>query len=359
ARAGGLLAVPFDLERLQVTGPPVSILEGVSMSSAFGIAQFSPSANGSLAYVLGGSSGGEGNLLWVDRNGAARPLPAPSRGYMSPRLSPDGRRLAVGIQGANPGVWLYDFGRGTLTRLIEAPLFFMWPIWTPDGKRVTFQSSLPTPSDLLNLYWMTADGSGTAERLTTGENYRLAGSSSPDGRALAFTEVDPMTGWHVWFLQLGGDRKAQRFLQTPFNEGGPVFSPDGRWLAYQSDESGRSEIYVRPFPGPGGKTPISTEGGTEPVWSRNGRELFYRNGNKMMATAIETKLGFAPAKPKLLFEGDYETSIYTFEPNYDVSPDGQQFLMIKASEQESAARQINVVLNWSEELRRLAPAGKP
>jgi eukaryotic-like serine/threonine-protein kinase len=278
---------------------------------------------------------------------------------MAPRLSPDGRRLAVGIQGANPGVWIYDLGRGTLTRLIEARLFFMWPIWTPDGKRVTFQRSLTAPSDLLNLYWMPADGSGTAERLTTGENYKVAGSWSPDGRALAFTEVDPMTGWHVWFLQVGDDRKARPFLQTSFNEGGPVFSPDGRWLAYVSDESGRSEIYVRPFPGPGGKVQISTEGGTEPVWARNGRELFYRNGDKMMATAIQMKPVFAAAKPKLLFEGHYETSMYAFEPNYDVSPDGQRFLMIKASEQESAPTQLNVVLNWSEELRRLAPAGKP
>jgi eukaryotic-like serine/threonine-protein kinase len=125
-----------------------------------------------------------------------------------------------------------------------------------------------------------------------------------------------------------------------------------------SDESGRREVYVRPFPG-GGKTQISTEGGVEPVWARNGRELFYRIGDKMMATAIETKPVFAAAKPKLLFEGHYETSMYAFEPNYDVSPDGQRFLMIKASEQESAPTQLNVVLNWSEELRRLAPAGKP
>jgi Tol biopolymer transport system component len=277
---------------------------------------------------------------------------------MAPRLSPDGKRLVVGIQGANPGVWLYDLGRGTLTRLIEAPLFFTWPIWAPDGKRVTFQRSLTAPSEVLNLYWMPADGSGAAEPLTMGENYKVAGSWSPDGRALAFTEVDPMAGWHVWFLQVGGDRKARPFLQTPFNEGGPVFSPDGRWLAYQSDESGRSEIYVRPFPGPGGKVQISTEGGTEPVWSRNGWELFYRNGDKMMATAIETKSGFVAGKPKLLFEGHYETSMYAFEPNYDVGPDGQRFLMIKGSEQESAATQLNVVLNWSDELRRLAPTGR-
>src|SRR6516225_4780687 len=160
-------------------------------------------------------------------------------------------------------------------------------------------------------------------------------------------------------LGLQGDRKPRPFLQTPSNEYGPMFSPDGRRLAYQSDESGRSEIYVRPFPGPGGKVQISTEGGVEPVWARYGRELFYRNGDKMMVTAVETQPVFTATKPKLLFEGHYETGLLSFESDYDVSPDGQHFLMIKASEQESAATQLNVVLNWSDELRRLAPPGKP
>ncbi|PYV20907.1 MAG: hypothetical protein DMG27_21925, partial [Acidobacteria bacterium] len=142
------------------------------------------------------------------------------------------------------------------------------------------------------------------------------------------------------------------------NESAPIFSPDGRWIAYQSDESGRGEIYVRPFPGPGGKTLISPEGGTQPVWARNGRELFYRNGDKMMAAAVETEPVFAAVKPKLLFEGHYETGIYTYLANYDVSLDGRRFLMIKASEHEVAATQINVVLNWLEDLKRRVPTGK-
>jgi serine/threonine-protein kinase len=175
----------------------------------------------------------------------------------------------------------------------------------------------------------------------------------------AFTEADPATGLDIWVLRLQGDRKPRPFLQTPSNEYKPVFSPDGRWVAYGSDETGRQEIYVRPFPGPGGKMQISTDGGTEPMWARNGRELFYRNGDKMMVTAVETRPVFAAAKPKLLFEGHYGTGIGGFEPDYDVSPDGQKFLMIKASEQESAATQLNVVLNWSDELHRLAPARKP
>jgi Tol biopolymer transport system component/predicted Ser/Thr protein kinase len=355
ARAGGLVAVPFDLKRLEVTGSPVSILEGVSMNPAFGWAQFSASADGSLAYVPGGSSVSERTLHWVDRKGTARPLPAPPRAYLSSRLSPDGQRLAVGSEVT--GVWLYDLARGTLTRLTETFGALSLPIWTPDGKHVTFRSMV---SSSLNLHWMPADGSRAAERLTTSENMQSPGSWSPDGQVLAFSENDPTTGWDVWVLKLEGERKPRPFLQTPFNEGAPMFSPDGRWLAYQSDESGRQEIYVRPFPGPGGRSQISTEGGTEPMWARNGRELFYRSGDKMMAAAIETKPVFAATKPKLLFEGHYERGFFSasFQPNYDVSPDGQRFLMIKASEQESAVTQVNVVLNWSDEVRRLAPAGK-
>jgi serine/threonine-protein kinase len=353
AGAGGLLAVPFDLKRLEVGGPPVSILKGVSMQPDRGGAEFSLSSDGSLAYVPGGSSLGDRTLVWVDRKGAARSLAAPPRWYFCPRLSPDAQRLAVSIQG-NRGTWLYDLARDTLTRLASGN----HSIWTPDGRYVTF-GAFESESGV-KLYRIPADGSGAAERLTTSEkvNVRFPGSWSPDGQVLAFTQADPTTGWDIWMLGLQGDRKPQPFLQTPSHEGGPMFSPDGRWLAYLSNESGRNEIYVRPFPGPGGKMQISTEGGVEPVWARNGRELFYRNGDKMMVTAVETKPMFAPAKPKLLFEAHYETAS-PFEPDYEVSPDGQRFLMIKASEQESAATQLNVVLNWSDELRRLAPAGKP
>ena len=244
---------------------------------------------------------------------------------------------------------------GLLTRLTESTVNPR-AIWTPDGKHLTF---LAAPGGALNIYWMPADGSSAAERLTTGENFQLPGSWSPDGQVLAFSEADPTTGWDIWVLKLGGARRPRPFLQTPYNEYAPAFSPDGRWLAYGSDESGRPEIYVRPFPGPGGKTQISTDGGVQPVWARSGRELFYRNADKMMAAAIEANPAFSAAKPKLLFEGHYEASTFSFEPNYDVSPDGKRFLMVKGSEQESAATQLNVVLNWSDELRRLAPAGKP
>jgi serine/threonine-protein kinase len=355
-RAGEVLAVPFDLKRLEVTGPPVSILKGVSMQFPLsGEADFSIAADGSLVYVPGGSRFGEGTLIWVDRQGAVQSLPAPARAYLSPRLSPDGQQVAFSLLGTNPGLWLYDFSRGTLT-LLTGLTGWTPPVWTPDGKQVTFSNAV---SGAMNLFWMAADGSGPVERLTTSENPQLPGSWSPDGYVLAFSEADPTTGFDIWVVALQRDHKPRPFSQTPTNESSPMFSPDGHWLAYESDESGRGEVYVRPFPGSGGKTQISTEGGTEPVWARNGRELFYLNGDKMMATAVETKAAFAAAKPKLLFEGHPETGTVAFEQGYDVSPDGQRFLMIKASEQESAPAQINVVLNWSDELRRLAPAVRP
>jgi serine/threonine-protein kinase len=261
ARAGELWAVPFDLKRLEVTGPPVSIVQGVSITRNLGVAQFSFSRDGAFAYVPGGTNVGERTLLWVDRKGAPQPLPAPPRPYGVPRLSPDGQRLAVGIQSTG-GLWLYDLARGTLTRLTESRSNY--PIWTPDGKRLTFLSAV---GGTIGLSWMLADGSGAPERLTTSENGQYPGSWSPDGQVLAFSEPDPTTGYDIWMLGLQGDRKPRPFLQTPANESGPIFSPDGRWVAYLSDETGRNEIYVRPFPGPGGKMQISTEGGTEPMWA--------------------------------------------------------------------------------------------
>jgi len=251
-------------------------------------------------------------------------------------------------------MWIYDLPRGTLTRLTsEGPIPF--PIWSPDGSHLTFSGSL---DNTLNAYRMAADGCGSAERLTTNENAQWPGSWSPTGEILAFTEAAPETGYNLMTVDLQGDRQPHPFLQTPANEYGPKFSPDGHWLAYGSDESGRHEIYVRPFPGPGGKWQISTDGGFEPVWSQNGRELFYRNGDKMMAATVETTPTFAVSKPRVLFEEHFEKGVFPFEANYDVSPDGHKFLLVRPIEHESAPAQVNIVLNWSDELRRLIHAQK-
>jgi eukaryotic-like serine/threonine-protein kinase len=245
-----------------------------------------------------------------------------------------------------------------LTRLTFEGSANVVPVWTPDGKRIAFASN---KEGTLKIFWQLADGNGGRERLTTSQDPQLPGSWSADGQLLTFTETSPATGNDIWVLRMS-DHKAQPFLQTPFNEGAPRFSPNGRWLAYVSDESGRFEIYVQPYPGPGGKWLISTEGGTEPVWNRNGRELFYRSGDKkMMAVDIITQPSFSAGKPRMLFEGQYLANPLPngTQPFYDVSPDGQRFLMLKPIEQAGATpTQINVVLNWTEELKRLVPTGR-
>jgi serine/threonine protein kinase/Tol biopolymer transport system component len=354
AQEGTLMAVPFDSQRLMATGAPAPVVEGVLQSATSGAAQYSLSATGSLVYVRGDVQSALRRLVWVARNGAEQIITAPPRTYLFPRVSPDGGRIAVGISEHETHLWLYDLARETLTRLTFEGTINHNPAWTPDGKRIAFNSD---KEGTTNIYWQLADGSGGLERLTTSQNSNVPMSWTPDGQLLAFMESNPTTGADIWVLRIS-DRKPQPFLQTPFNESVPRFSPDGHWLAYISNESGRYEVYVQPYPGPGGKWQISTEGGTEPTWNHNGRELFYRNGDKMMAVDIATRSGFAAGKPRMLFEGRYERSPAT-SPNYDVSPDGQRFLMLKPSEQEaSAPTQINVVLNWFEELKRRVPAEK-
>ena len=354
AQGGTLMAAPFDLQRLELTGAAVPVVEGVLQSAISGAAQYSLSATGSMAYVPGSIQADKRRLVWVTRNGAEQPIGAPARAYRLPRLSPDGRRIVVAIDEEGAQTWLYDLSRETLTRLTFGGTVNQAPVWSPDGKRVAFQSNREGP---LNVFSQLADGSGGLERLTTSEYSPAPHSWSSDGQLLAYIDVTPATGWDIWVLRLS-DHKAQPFLQTEFNESAPRFSPDGHWMAYTSDESGHSEVYVQPYPGPGGKWQISADGGMEPMWNPNGRELFYRSGRKMMAVEVASQPGFAAGKPRVLFEGDYLPTPLQF-PNYDVSPDGQRFLMLKPSEQEAVApTQINVVLNWFEELKRRVPTGK-
>jgi Tol biopolymer transport system component len=250
----------------------------------------------------------------------------------------------VAIEGQETQIWLYDLAREALTRLTVEGKTNANPYWAPEGKRIIFDSES-------GFVWQLSDGSGGAERLTAAPD--STGSWSSAGRVLAFDSNSADTGRDIYVLRPGAER--QPLVRTPFNEGSPAFSPDGRWLAYISDASGRNEIYVQPYPGQGGRVQISTEGGTEPVWSRNGRELFYRSGDKMMAVEIDTRSTFSAGKPKSLFQGLYQPTP-TFDANYDVAPDGRRFLMIKPGGEEQAPTQVNVVLNWFEELKRLVPA---
>jgi eukaryotic-like serine/threonine-protein kinase len=352
--SGVLTAVPFDPRRISVTGAPVPVIDGVRLSATTVGAHYGFSATGSLVYVPGGAQAASRSLVSVDRQGRERPLSVPAHAYLHPRLSPDGERLAVTIKESGLNVWIDDLARDTVTRLTLQGFASSSARWRPDGQRIAFSSNMGDGQ--INLYWQLSDGSGGLERLTSSEYEQGPTSWSPDGQLLTFNEYHPTTGYDIWVLRMS-DRKAEPFLRTPFNEASAEFSPDGRWLAYVSDESGRREVYVQPYPGPGRKSQISTDGGAEPVWNRNRRELFYRSENKVMAVDIATQPSFAVSKPHVLFEGAYMPAPGMVR-NYDVFPDGRRFLMVKPTEPAQAApTQINVVLNWFEELKQKVPVG--
>jgi serine/threonine-protein kinase len=357
ARNGSLLAAPFDLETLQVTGQPFLAADGVFMSNNTGFAEFDVGGDGTLVFAPGPVEGGERTPVWVDRQGRSSPLPLPQRSYLHPRLSPDERQLAIEIEGATHDLFTYNFARGTLTKLTLDGVSH-WPLWTPKGDHLTFRA---WRGGGFTMWSMPADRSGEEERLTTIGAMQSAASWAPDGKAMAFTQVNLDTGPDVYVLPLSGDRTPVPVAHSRFAEGSPKFSPDGRWLAYSSTESGRPEVFVQPWPGPGPKIQVSTDGGTDPLWARQSGELFYRNGDKMMVSSVSLGQKLIVSKPQLLWEGHYSAGMSSScgvpgptSANYDVTADGQGFLMIQDKDQDAVARQLTVVLNWAEELRTVA-----
>jgi serine/threonine-protein kinase len=355
ARRGVLYAVPFDPSRLAMSGTPVRIVDGVAENSD-GSPEYSLSAEGDLVYTPGPAGFPKRTLVWVDRTGGVETVPIPPAGYSTPRLSPDGQRIAFHIEAEKNDVWVYDIARATTTRVMVGHHHL--PIWTPDGTRLTFVSSGPASA---GISWGPSDDGGVEEPLTTSTHARWPASWSisqwpeswsPDGRTLAFDELDPMSGWDIWTLSLDAARKPRLFLKTPFNEWRPQFSPDGHWLAYQSNESGRYEVYVRPFPGPGAKTQVSTGGGGLPIWRRDGRELFYRNPEGIWAAAVATGASFSSEPPRKLVSAPPASNTAT--SGFDVSTDGRRILMVH-EDLTLAPRQINVILNWNEELKQRVP----
>lgn len=347
------MAVRFDARRREVTGTPFEVQDGVMMSRTTGAAHYSLSKRGDLAYVPGPVEGGRRTLVWVDRSGQAEPLPLPAASYLYPRISPDGRTLAVEIEGPNHDVYFYDFARTVLSKVTTDGLSHD-PVWSPDGARLAFRS---WQSGGMTLWMMRSDRSSVAERLDPAGTRQSPVSFSPDGQFLAFDQKDPDTGDDAWVLPLQGPRTPQAVAHTRFGEGSMKFSPDGRWVAYSSDESGKPEIYVQAFPGPGPKVQISNDGGIDPVWRRAGGELFYRSGDKMMAVTVVTSPYFKASAPRQLWEGTYSQGIAAScgmpgvsSSNYDVTADGQRFLMVRDEDQSAASTRIVVVLNWAEQL---------
>ncbi len=366
-RRGTLMAVPFDLDRLEATGGAVALIDNVMQAANeltdnfdSGAGQFSVSATGALLYLPGGIfPDPERSLVWVDRGtGAAHTLALPTKAYLSPRISPDGRQVVVWTQG-DRNVWIHDLVRGTLRRLTSEARNAR-AIWTLDGKRVTYGS---TTGGNENLFIRPADGSGPAERLTTSPNLQFAAAWSPTDQALVFVEQYQPVSTDIMVTPPSGDRTPRPLVHTQFSEGYPDFSPDGRWLAYASDESGRTEVYVQPYPGPGPPQQVSTNGGIGPAWSRDGRELFYANtqavggqatSTEMMAVPVTLRPTFTAGAPRQLFEGRYGAT--SGIRSYDVTADGRRFLMVQQRERPAvAAAEMILVQNWLEEVKARVP----
>jgi dipeptidyl aminopeptidase/acylaminoacyl peptidase len=344
---GRIWAVKFDAKRLAVIGSPVPVVE--SVRTVAGQALFSASRDGSLAYISG-DAGSHRSLVWIDRAGKTSVAIDAQGEFQSPRLSPDGQRVLVSVSDESSiDLWSYEFDRGTRLRLTTAGTNRRG-VWSADGTQIAFYS-IPQEGADQDLYVMASTG-GEPKRLLVRPGPQFPDTWSPDGRFLVFEDGEQGTGARrdLWLLPIGEAPKP--LLVTRFNERGAMFSPNGRWLAFVSDESGRPEIYVQPFPGPGSKVSISPSGGLQPMWSRDGRELFYREGDWLMVARIQQG-PFAVSAPKKLFE--LSGAAYNFDPNfadYDIAPDGR-VLAIRGD--TASPDQIHVTLNWTEDLKQRVP----
>ena len=361
---GTLLAVPFDLDRLEVRGTPASLLEDVAGDPTTGAGQFDVSRNGTFVY-LGGKSSGTFPLVWLDSTGTTQPLLASPGLYVTPRLSPDGKRLAVSVN--TNAIWVYDSQRGTMTPLTFKPQNNnLYPVWTPDGKHIVFAAAAGPTS---TLQWVRSDGAGESQQLLETKTDLRPYSFLPDGKRLAFGESRTETGYDLWTLPLDLSDpehpkagKPELFLRTMSEEFEPAFSPDGLWIAYRSAPTGISEVYVQPFPGPGGKWLISTGGGRHPVWSRNGRELFYQAPDYRIMVATYSAKGDSFATDKA--RAWAETQILepnTLAWNLDLAPDGKRFVVALKPEATGGRKgsvHVTVLQNFFDELRRRVPVGK-
>jgi serine/threonine-protein kinase len=340
-RDGALLAAPFDVDRLEITGPVVRVVENLAVDATMGAPISAVSATGSLVYASSGAAGTT-RLVWVSRQGVEQLITDTARRYQFPRLSPDNQRIVVTADG---DLWIWDIARTTLTRLTsERTVANAFPVWTPDSKRILFRTSA-------GMQWIATDGSGHPQGIPgSSSSIDIPASVSPDNDTLAFVRQNPDTSGDIYVLSLRGASKPQPVVNTAAYEGGPQFSPNGRFLAYASDETGQMEVYVRPFPGPN-RRQVSTQGGTQPLWNRNGKEIFYRAGNKMMAVDVSGDPDLTLSQPRPLFDQRYLFQSLSVA-EFDVGADGQRFLMVK---DEAGAGRLNLVLDWFEELKQRVP----
>ena len=357
---GTLRAVGFDQDRLALTTTtPVPILENVNMKANGGAANFALAANGSLVYVAGMSSLPQGTLMWVARDGREEPLRLPPASYGWARLSPDGSRVAVSVVGADnqQDVWISELARGTLSRITTDPEADSSPVWTRDGRRIVFASR--RNGGRFGFYSAAADGTGSADLLFMSEiensGFFRPWDWTPDGNALVFDYGGGIAGpGNIGMLSIESGLPWKPLLHTRAREISPALSADGAWIAYVSSQNGRDEVYIERFPDLGDRRQVSTDGGAAPLWSPDGRELFYRRDDTMMAVAVAGGKTLSVGNPTPLFQGSY------FGPAlgtrlYDIDPAGKRFLMIKDRD-EATPQHLILVQNWTEELKRLVPA---
>jgi eukaryotic-like serine/threonine-protein kinase len=360
AAAGTLRAVPFDLSRLEVLGDPSPALESISTTNQ-GAAEFAVSRTGSLIYVPGNVAARPGrSLVWINRQGKEEPIPAPQRAYVVARISPDGTHIALEIRDQTNNIWIWDLARQTLTRLTDGSRIDQDPVWTRDSARIIFSSAR---DGIGNLYWQAANNTGAVERLTISPNSQHPTSLSPDGSRLVYVESMPATGNDIGMMTMDGKRATDLLIHTMYRESNPEISPNGRWIAYESQESGANQVYVRPFPNvDAGHWLVSTTGGSRPVWARNGRELFYlaEASNRLTVVPVQTDgQTFIASSPAKVFDNGV-TAFASPSRGFDIAPDGQRFLIIKdntAIDQTSTSTPASmvVVLNWVEELKQRVP----
>ena len=363
---GTIYAAAFDLARLEVTGRPAPVIEGVVSSANTGGAQFSVSDAGTLVYAPGRGADTLRAMFWMDSTGATTTLRAAETDWIGPRFSPDGQRLALAIHdGSQLDVWVYDWTRDTPTKFTFNSANDIYPVWTPAGNRIVFASDRGTRG-INNLYWQRADGSGDLQRLTESANIQNASSFDPTGKFLAFSEITRTNSSDLMILPLEGDEvqgwkpgKPFVFLSTPANETAPMFSHDGKWIAYVSDETTQTQVYVRPFRGPGGKELVSAAGlGIHPVWSRARPELFFQDpATSLIMVAAYSAAGdsFQGDKPRVWSPGKYlEQGTGRV---YDVHPDGKRVVIGKPSGDAGQKRDKVVLLfNFFDEIARVMAA---
>jgi Tol biopolymer transport system component/tRNA A-37 threonylcarbamoyl transferase component Bud32 len=347
-RAGALMSVPFDAKTLEVSGSAVPVVQDLVTNSLSGSAQFDVSRDGTLIYVNGGKQATENTLLLAEHDAKPQPFAVKPNLYESPRFSPDGKLLALTVRLPDPDIWIYDIERGALRRITFAPGEDELPVWSPDGKHIAYSSN-----GRQQAFMVAVDGSGKDEPLMKNDTHFHLQSWSPDGKLIAYERLGSSGNFEIWMLPMEGERKPYAYLTSQFNVDQPAFSVDGKWLAYTSNESGRSEVYAQRFPGPGEKVQVSTDGGSNPVWSRDGKQLVYESAGTLWATEVMVS-PFRVGKSRVLYQGDIWND--AAGPNYALAPAGKRIVVVERAKDPDGGN-VKVVLHWNQELQSLAGSG--